>query len=287
MDSIHIKICKSKRAQCFSKGSDVPHPCGSYSGGSSETYGEHGRQSATPPVEPPPNLYLLSSLLLSALMFVGCQPESTPPAEAATHNIEETVSSAEEGSANAQWELGNCYAKGTGVEQDYAIAAEWYRRAAEQGYAAAQASLGELYEAGQGVEQDDAQAATWYRKAAELGHVKGQYNLAVLYTVGQGVDANATEAVKWYRLAAQQGDVYAQYNLGMRYFLGNGVPPDVVEAYKWLTLAANQKLTDAAMARDKVERSMTREQLAEGRSRVAKFTPRTNAPSADPSASRH
>ena len=39
--------------------------------------------------------------------------------------------SAEMGYAQAQAELGDCYAQGRGVKQDYVKASEWYRRAAE------------------------------------------------------------------------------------------------------------------------------------------------------------
>jgi hypothetical protein len=56
-----------------------------------------------------------------------------------------------------------------GVRQDYRQAAAWYRKAAEQGNADAQFNLGYLYDKGQGVPQDYAQAAAWYRKAAERG----------------------------------------------------------------------------------------------------------------------
>ena len=39
---------------------------------------------------------------------------------------------AEQGHATAQYNLGWCYANGTGVAQDYRAAMAWYRRAAEQ-----------------------------------------------------------------------------------------------------------------------------------------------------------
>ncbi len=39
---------------------------------------------------------------------------------------------AEQGVAEAQFNLGNMYDKGRGVPQDYAEAVQWYRKAAEQ-----------------------------------------------------------------------------------------------------------------------------------------------------------
>jgi TPR repeat protein len=48
---------------------------------------------------------------------------------------------AEQGDADAQYNLGNCYILGMGVAQDKAKAAEWYRKAAEQGHEGAQKRL--------------------------------------------------------------------------------------------------------------------------------------------------
>jgi TPR repeat protein len=44
--------------------------------------------------------------------------------------------------------------------------------AAEQGHAEAQYELGLIYEFGHGVKKDIPQAVKWYRKAAEQGHAK-------------------------------------------------------------------------------------------------------------------
>jgi len=76
---------------------------------------------------------------------------------------------AEQGDVDAQYSLGVRYHEGQGVNQDYAQAALWWRKAAERGYANAQYALGFLYRYGQGVIQDYDQAAQWYRKAAEQG----------------------------------------------------------------------------------------------------------------------
>jgi len=40
---------------------------------------------------------------------------------------------ADQGNANAQYNLGFMYRKGQGVPQDYATAARWYHKAADQG----------------------------------------------------------------------------------------------------------------------------------------------------------
>jgi hypothetical protein len=55
------------------------------------------------------------------------------------------------------------------VPQDFAKAAEFYRRAADLGVAEAAFYLGNLYRDGRGVTRDREAAYRWYRKAAEQG----------------------------------------------------------------------------------------------------------------------
>lgn len=70
---------------------------------------------------------------------------------------------------------------GKGVTQDYTEAAKWYRKAADQGFAQAQFNLGLMYANGKGVTRDDTEAAMWYAKAADQGLADAKINLALLY----------------------------------------------------------------------------------------------------------
>src|SRR5262245_17850115 len=76
---------------------------------------------------------------------------------------------ADKGDALAEFNLGQMYARGLGVQRDYTEAAAWLRKAADQGLAIAQLYLGLAYTDGDGVAQDDAEAAKWFRAAAERG----------------------------------------------------------------------------------------------------------------------
>ena len=80
---------------------------------------------------------------------------------------------AEQGHAEASYELGWMYYEGEGGEKDYVEAAKWYHKAAEQGHAETQYYLGEMYRKGKGVEQDDVETVTWLRKAAGTGTCEG------------------------------------------------------------------------------------------------------------------
>jgi hypothetical protein len=73
------------------------------------------------------------------------------------------------GSAEAQNNVGEIYAKGLGTPPDYGMAFQWFRKAADQGYARAKINLGWLYEEGLGVAKDPAAALNLYRDAAGNG----------------------------------------------------------------------------------------------------------------------
>ena len=111
------------------------------------------------------------------------------------------------------------------------------RARAEQGEAEAQYELGCLNDVGcldesvlsKGLDLEidalgDAEAARWYRLAAEQGQAAAQSRLGDFYQFGYGVPRDYAEAVRWHRAAAEQGGAVAQFNLGVRYARGHGVP---------------------------------------------------------------
>lgn len=104
---------------------------------------------------------------------------------------------------------------------------------AQQGDAEAQYNLGVMYEKGQGVEQNYQQAVAWYQKAANQGDAEAQFNLGGMYYNGQGVAQNYQQALAWYQKAANQGVAMAQYSLGVMYAKGQGVAQDFQQAKAW------------------------------------------------------
>jgi uncharacterized protein len=83
---------------------------------------------------------------------------------------------------------------------------DWYRRAADQGLADAQYNLGILYSTGHGVPQDHAEAMKWYRLAADQDVADAQYYVGILYAKGQGVPQDYVQAYKWFELSAARGN---------------------------------------------------------------------------------
>ena len=128
---------------------------------------------------------------------------------------------AKEESPESLFELGLNYLKGNDsldIDMDKEKGIALIRRSAEQGYADAQFNLGLAYYRGEGVSQDYTQAVSWYRKAAEQGVAAAQYNLGVCYYKGEGVSQDYVQAVSWWCKAADEGEASALKSIRGRYY---------------------------------------------------------------------
>jgi TPR repeat protein len=72
------------------------------------------------------------------------------------------------------------YARGRGVAQDEQQAVTWYHKAAEQGDADAQYNLGIRYADGKGVTQDYIEAHMWFSLASAGGEERAIKNRAIV-----------------------------------------------------------------------------------------------------------
>jgi TPR repeat protein len=152
---------------------------------------------------------------------------------------------AEQGHADAQCELADCFAEGRWVKKDRVKAFHWYEKAALQGHARAQWNLGELYAVGiPGVAQDPSQATLLCKRAAKAGFAPAQATMGTLMARAKKHD----RALEWWTLAAEQGDLEAQFNLAYAYRSGMGVEKNEERALMLLMAAANSGLA-AAQAR--------------------------------------
>lgn len=179
---------------------------------------------------------------------------------------------ADEGNAKAEYNLGQMYIGGDGVQQDVGEAQKWYRRSAEHGFVEAQYTLGALHFRRIAALQSHEEAIAWYRKAAEQGHARSQLNLGDLYFKGELVPQDVIAALDWYRRAAGQGNGEAQHHLGTIYANGEGVAKDTVQGLMWLMLAAEnaeprQQMRTARLLRF-TQAGMTPAQIEEARERA-------------------
>ncbi|MFI4975960.1 MAG: peptidoglycan-binding protein [Caulobacterales bacterium] len=158
------------------------------------------------------------------------------------------------------------------------------RRLANQGYAQAQFFIGERYAKGEGVAKDAIQARLWTQRAAEGGDRKAMHNLGMDYFDGTGGPRNPTVGVEWFRRAAELGLVDSQYNLGKLYEAGVGVSPNAAEAYKWYLIASKAGDQESGIAAARVSTTLTPQAKAEAEHAAAAFRPSTAAAPTAPSA---
>lgn len=150
------------------------------------------------------------------------------------------------GYAPAELELGVCFSKGRGVQQDPAEAVAWFRRAALKGMAQAQYNLALCYDRGEGVAPDPEEAADWYRKAADAGLAQAAYNLALSYDSGEGYALSPQDAYLYLKRSADLGHPAGAFQLACLLLTGQeALPADVPEALRYLRVAAKAGHADA------------------------------------------
>lgn len=209
------------------------------------------------------------------------------------------------------------YESGDGVRKDPAEAAKWYRKSLESGYGRSAARLAEMYESGEGVPKDYAEAEKLYQKYAEILRAEAEekspngaraaYDLAEFLDKGPvrpflsmvtvsddgqkrkqirtppvTVPKDHGQAVKLYMSAAEQGVKSSWRVVGGLYERGDGVPADLVRAYFWYNLSAAGIASDAKSAgdRDRVEKILTPDQVAEAQALSRKWREEHDGPSA-------
>ncbi len=109
------------------------------------------------------------------------------------------------------------------VEENGTPAAfSWYQEKAEQGDAEAQYNLGVMRETGWSVSVDAKKAVRWYREAAKQAHADAKFRLGMLYYLGIGARQSDIKGQKWIRAAAKQNHPLAK-NIYQKVF-GDDVP---------------------------------------------------------------
>jgi uncharacterized protein len=117
--------------------------------------------------------------------------------------------------------------EGYGTATDFTKAAYWYRLAADQGHAEAQYDLARLYSDGKGVPRDHTQAFKLAQMSAVQGYAPAAARLGWRYETGRGVEKDEAQAFFWWTVAARHGEKSAEKS---RIELAGRLPPAVVAA---------------------------------------------------------
>ncbi|MCF6196116.1 MAG: sel1 repeat family protein [Emcibacter sp.] len=103
--------------------------------------------------------------------------------------------------AEAQNEIGNFYSDACPdkcrYEQDYREAMKWYQMAARQGDSYAQYNIGDMFMLGHGVEPDPVKAFVWYKRSAKNGYRCAKIKVSEMLFQGNAVDKNELMGMVW------------------------------------------------------------------------------------------
>ena len=124
---------------------------------------------------------------------------------------------ADAGNAEAMDFVGFAYLRGAVVERQPAIAFGYFKAAAEKSAQAA-FNLGQCYFGAQGTEQDIPKALDWWKKAAARGHGRAASTAAMALLSGEGVAPDAAEARRLAERAAELNDPSGLVVLGEMQF---------------------------------------------------------------------
>ena len=125
---------------------------------------------------------------------------------------------ADAGSTDAMDFVGFAYLRGAVVKRNPAIAFGYFKAAANESAQAA-FNLGQCYYGAQGTEQDCAKALEWWKKAAEMGHGRAAACAAMAYHSGEGVGRDAAQARRLAEHAAELNNPSGMVLLGEMHFL--------------------------------------------------------------------
>lgn len=155
---------------------------------------------------------------MATLLIVSGVLSSTAPAAEVYSTTEdyiwqerfaERLKVARAGNAEAQFNIGEMYEKGSGVLPDLKSAFTWFELAAKQGHQKAQYKIAYMYYRGEGVTANPAKAFPLMERLASNGYVRAQYYLAVMHETGAGTARNLEQARMWYSRAAAGGYITA------------------------------------------------------------------------------
>ncbi|CCQ74789.1 tetratricopeptide repeat protein [Magnetospira sp. QH-2] len=183
---------------------------------------------------------------------------------------------AEAGEPRAQYWLADLYRFGTGVEQDYKAAIEWYKKAARQtgdGDTMRRAvyALGYMVKRGQGTPRNMDKAECLYRVSAENGYANAQAALHVHLRNKPGIDPTALD---WAYRAAAQGNKRSLFIIGNLDLINPYVENSI--GYMRLFLSAKKGAQDARTMIEEARNSTNPEvriSFAEGRSLARGWQP--------------
>ncbi len=126
---------------------------------------------------------------------------------------------ADQGQAEALDFVGFAYLRGAMVERNPVVALGYFQAAAGESAQAA-FNLGQCYYGAQGTEQDCAKGLEWWEKAAEMGHGRAAATAAMAYWSGEGIAPDPARARRLAERSAELDNASGHVVLGEIQFQG-------------------------------------------------------------------
>jgi TPR repeat protein len=196
---------------------------------------------------------IVASMIVGVTLIAPAHAQSKLTPEEQRALFVQLLETANQGDANAQFQVALGWFFGRGVDEiDKIESAYWLKKAADQKHKQAVSRMAWHYRNGVGVIQNLPLAEKLYKEAYKLGVVGSSIPLAAIYRTGEGtpveddgqghVKENHTAAVHWARIAADANIDRGQNILGELYRDGVGVPQSFATALEWFETAAQQDL---------------------------------------------
>lgn len=187
--------------------------------------------------------------------------------------FQELLRIAEQGSAEAQYNVGMMLNNGLGTSKDPRKAFDWFRKAADSGDPLGAYKVGCYYD---GQHEDvvpvDPDKALHYKLiAANAGYSLAQHDIGGTYYR----QSKFSDSLHWLKLASDQGFPMSLYNLSMIYHEGKHVPKDPSLTYAFFKLAklrSEGRISPKAQkALDKLRSDMSRAEIEKAEEEVSEW----------------
>lgn len=149
---------------------------------------------------------------------------------------------AEENDADAQFILGDIYARGLNGNVEEKLGFQWTKKSADNDNLDAIVATAMNYESGVGVLKNLEMAKKYYIRASNLGSSQGQYSLGMIYLNEGNIDLGLDQL----ELSAIQNDPYALFEVGLIYCDGDVVVKDYKKCNSYWERAAKLGHRDSA-----------------------------------------
>lgn len=140
-------------------------------------------------------------------------------------------------------QLADAYSFGLARPQNFEKAFNLYRLAVEEGSIEAECNLGYMYSVGQGVAKNEKKAFLYWKSSADKGYLHSIRDVALMYLEGRGTNRDYVKAIQYLTIASEHNYAHATCDLANCYRKGTGVKRNLEEATRLYLQAYSQDRT--------------------------------------------